>query len=120
MEKLLLRALLAGKELNVVDTQCVQGAVRSLEFGNLVVLKAADHIADKPLGMHVGNPGIRVARQHRVADRMHQMCFAQPDTAVNKKRIVRGTRVFPDLGSSSPRELIALAFHETLEIKRRV
>src|SRR5690606_1507470 len=47
MEKLFLRSLLVREELDVVDQQRVERAIRALEVGDRVVLKTPDHIADE-------------------------------------------------------------------------
>ena len=84
MKKLFLRTLLASEELDVVDKQCVERSIRSLEFRNLVVLQATNHIPDKTLRVNVGNPGGGIPLQHRVADSVHQVRFAKPDATINK------------------------------------
>ena len=53
MEELLLRMLLAGEELDVIDQQRMQRAIRGLEFIDAVVLQGPHHVADETLGVHV-------------------------------------------------------------------
>ena len=48
---------------------------------------------------------------------MHQVRFAKTDAAVNEERIIRGTRVLPDLRGSGFGELIALALYKGIERK---
>ena len=55
VEELFLRTVLAGEELDVVDQQRVERAVRLLELVDRVVLQGADHVADEALGVHVGD-----------------------------------------------------------------
>jgi hypothetical protein len=58
MEELLLRALLAREELNVVDQQRIERAIRGLEIVDGVVLQRLDHVADEALAVHVGEPRV--------------------------------------------------------------
>ena len=49
VEELFLRALLAGEELDVVDQQRIERAIRLLELVDGVVLQRLHHIADEAL-----------------------------------------------------------------------
>ena len=59
-----------------------------LELVKGLPLVGLDHIRHKLLGMDVENPGQRSLAQQPVADGMHQVGFAQADTAIDKKRVV--------------------------------
>jgi len=37
----------------------------------------ADHVTDKALRMNIGDISSRIARQHRIPDGMHEVCFTQ-------------------------------------------
>src|ERR1700722_1819632 len=88
VEKLFLRALLAGEELNVVDEQCVERAVRGLELVDRVVLQGSHHVTDKAFRMHVGNTCFVIALLDEMRDRVHQMRLTEPYTAVEEQRVV--------------------------------
>ena len=115
VEELLLRTLLAGEELDVIDQQRMQRAVGVLEFVDAVVLQRSHHVADEALGMHVGDARVRIALADQVADRVHQVGLAEADAAVDEQRVVGGAGIFRDLQRRGLGEVIALAFDETVE-----
>ena len=78
IEELFLRAALAGEELDVVDQQQIERVVIALEVVKRLALIGAHDIADVLLGMDVADLGSALARQHAVADRVHQVRFPKP------------------------------------------
>ncbi|MNJ62375.1 hypothetical protein D3C77_582150 [compost metagenome] len=88
MEELLLRALLLGEELDIVDQQRIDRTIETLEFIDRVELQGLDHIRDEALRMQVHHLGIGVFLQQVIAHRMHQVSLAEADTAVEKERVV--------------------------------
>jgi hypothetical protein len=81
VEELLLRALLAGQELDVVDQEHVRGAVAALELQRGRVLDGVDHLVHELLGGDEHDPRARALRPHRVADRVHEVGLAEADAA---------------------------------------
>ena len=55
-----------------------------------------------------------------VADRVHQMGFAQADAAVDEQRVVSAARILRDLIGRRARQLVALAFDEIGEGEIRI
>ena len=88
VEELLLRALLAGEELDVVDQQHVDVAEPVAEAGHLVVADGVDHLVGELLTGDVADGGVRLAALHVVADGMHQVGLAHADAAVEEERVV--------------------------------
>ncbi|MNO98335.1 hypothetical protein D3C76_900800 [compost metagenome] len=115
MEKLFLRALLAGEELDIVDQQRIDRAIEALEFVDGIELQRLDHVGDETLRVQVDHLGIRVFLQQVVTHSMHQVGFAQADAAIKEERVVAMLGVVGDLPGSSTRQLVRLAFDEGVE-----
>src|SRR5690606_757909 len=120
MEELLLRTLLPREELDVVDQQCIQRTIRSLEIGNRVVLQALDHVADKAFRVYVTHACARISRKHHIADCLHQVGLSQPDAPVDEQRVVGLAGVLAHLVRRGPRKLVTLALDECREGESRV
>ena len=98
VEELLLRALLAGEELDVVDEQHVDVAELVAEAGHLVVADGVDHLVGELLTGDVADGGVGLTALHVVADGVHQVGLAHADAAVEEERVVglaRGARRRP-------------------------
>ena len=116
MEELLLRVLLPGKELDVVDQQCIHRSVAFLELVDFIVLKRGDHLPDELFGAQVHDVGARVLLQHPVAGSLHEMGLADPGAAVDEQGIVVGvvgTR--RDQHRRRSGHLVGFAFDEVVE-----
>ena len=120
VEEFLLAAVLAGEELDVVDHQRIDRAVRLLELVDGVVLQGTHHVTDESLAVHVGDPRARARCPDPVGNRMHEMGLAEADPAIEEQRVVGATRILGDLQCRRPRHLVALAFDEILEGELRV
>ena len=120
VEELFLRAVLAGEELDVVDQQRIERAIRGLEIVDRVVLERFHHVADETLGVHVGDARALVAAADHVADGMHQVRLAQAHAAVDEQRVVGTPGILGDLHRRRARELIALALDEVREREVRI
>ena len=120
VKKFFLRAVLVREELNVVDEQRVERSIRRLELVHLVVLKRDDHVTHESFGVNVCDARIRIPRLDGVPHGLHQMRLAEPDTAVDEQRVVGAARILGDLHGGGFRELVALAFDETVEREIRV
>ena len=70
--------------------------------------------------MHITDPGGGILPDHCVANRVHEVRFAKPDTAVNKQGVIGFSGILAHLAGGRPRELVALALHEVLEREQRV
>ena len=120
MEELLLRALLAGEELNVIDQQRIERAVRRLELVDRVVLQGAHHVADEALRMNVRDARLAVPRLDEMRDRVHQVCLAESHATIEEQRVIGAARILRDLQGGRFRELIALALDEGGEAEIRI
>ena len=89
VEELLLRSVLVGEKLHIVNEQQVQRVVTLLEFIKRFALIGFNHIRDKLFGMDVENFCARVVQQQLVADGMNQMGFAQTHPAIDEQRVVQ-------------------------------
>ena len=85
VEELLLRALLVGDELDVVDEQQVDLAVASAEVVDAALLDRGDEVVGELLAGGVDDPLAREALHDRVADRVHQVGLAQAHAAVEEQ-----------------------------------
>ena len=115
MEEFLLRAILAGKELDVVDQQRIERAIVPLELVDHVVLQRLDHVGDEALGMEIDDAGVAVVREDLIADGMHQVGLAESDAAIDEHRVVGLARLLGDLQRRGPRQLVGLALNEVVE-----
>ncbi len=88
VEELLLGALLVGDELDVVDEQQVDAPVARPEIVDLALLNAGDELVRELLAGRVDDALAREARQHLVADRVHQVGLAKAHAAVQEERVV--------------------------------
>ena len=84
MEKLFLRALLAGHELTSSISSTSIERYFSRNALRLVVADRVDQLVHELFGRDIRNTQMPVALFDRVADRMHQMRFAEADAAVDK------------------------------------
>src|SRR5205085_10726424 len=97
VKEFLLRALFAAEKLNVVNAEQVGLAIALAEFDQIVVLNRVDELVDEKLARKINHLHVVfLLREHVRTNRLHQMRFAQPDTAVNKKRVVSAGRRLRD------------------------
>src|SRR5690606_40936347 len=90
VEELLLRAVLAAEELDVVDEQQVERLVLLLELVQRLALDAPDHLVEVVLRVDVAHARRALALEDRVADRVQQVRLAEPYPAVEEQRVVGG------------------------------
>ena len=117
VEKLLLCAFLAGKELDVVDPEEIEGIVAALEVVVGIGAHGSHHVGNVTVGMDVLHAGLGISLQHAVADGMDQMGLAESDAAIDEQRVVAGTRVIRHLQGCRSCKVVGLAGHETIEIE---
>ena len=96
VEELLLRPLLVGDELDVVDEEEVDPAVAGPEVVDAALLDARDELVRELLARRVDDPLAREAGDDRVADRVHQVRLAEADPAVQEERVVGVARALGD------------------------
>ena len=120
VEEFLLRALLAGQELDVVDEQDVHVAVLVAERQRLAVLDGVDHLVGEPLRRDVvdAQPGPRLLGC--VADGVEEMGLAEPRSAEDEERVVDRPGVGRHGEAAGVGEAVARAHDEAAEREPRV
>ena len=88
VEELLLRSLLAGEELHVVDEQQVERVVFRLQLVEGLALVVLHHVGDELLGVQVEDARIGPVGKQGIADGVDQMRLAEADAAVDEERVV--------------------------------
>ena len=106
MKEFFLRAFFAGEELYIIDQQCIDGAHLSFEVVDCAVLQGFYHLRYESFRMHIQDLGLRVVLQHSVTDRMHEVCLAQTNPAIDEQRVIHLARVVADLHTGGTSELI--------------
>jgi hypothetical protein len=86
VKELLLGALLARDELDVVDQQEIDGAIPVPEVGRLVVADGADQLVGELLGREVLDTELRVGASDLMADGVEEVRLAETDAAVDEER----------------------------------
>ena len=112
VKKLFLRSLFSREELNIVNEEHVEGAVTSLEFPHRVALQRHNHIAHKAFRMNIGHATVGILAEKMLANRVHEMRFAQTDTAIDKQGVVSLARVVGNGVSGRTCNPVAPTFNE--------
>src|SRR3954452_21191189 len=92
MEKLLLRPLLAGHELNVVHQQHIDRTVLVAEARRLVKTDRVDQLIHESHGSDVADPRVRRRRFDSGPDSGHKVALTAANPAINEKWIVGRAR----------------------------
>jgi hypothetical protein len=115
-----LRAVLVGEELHVVDQQQIERVVACLEIVERAPLVGLDHIRDELLRVDVENFRVRLVLQELVAHRVHQVGLAQAHAAVDEKRVVEVPRRARHVHRGRACHAVGRALHQRLERQGRV
>ena len=115
VEKLLLRALLAGQELDVVDQKNVRLAVALAELLHRCRLDGGDRLVREFFTIHVDNVEIRVVLLDLNFDGVQQVRLAQTRRPVDEQRVVRAGGVRGHGLRSGKRKLVRRSLDEVLE-----
>src|SRR3990172_2601096 len=89
VEELLLGALLAGDELDVVDQQEVDGPVLGAELRGAIVADGVDEVVGEALRGEVEHIKAGEEAGDLMADGVEEVGLAQADPAVDEERVVR-------------------------------
>jgi hypothetical protein len=120
VEELLLRAFLAGEELDVVDQQQVEVVVLRLQLVEGLALVILDDVGDELLGVQVQHAGVGLVAQQLVADRVHQVGLAEAHAAVDEQRVVHRAGRAGHVQGGGARHLVGAAGHQGVEGERGV
>ncbi len=120
VEELLLRAVLAGQEMDVVDDEQVRVAVSMAEVARLVALDGGDELVDEGVAGEVKDARFRLGCQHALGDGLEQVRLAQPDAAVDEQRIVAPAGLIGDGDRCRMGELVAGSDDKAVESVIRV
>ena len=115
VEELLLRALLAGEELDVVDEQHVRAAVAAAEFLDVAAADRVDELVGELLAGQIDHPRARLAAEQLVADGLHEVGLAETRAAVDEERIVTDAGFLRDRLAGGVGELAVIADDEAGE-----
>ena len=88
LEKLRLCLQLSGEELNIVDEQYVNSIIFFTELIRIFFADGTDEFVREIHAGDIEHALIGMICEDLMTDRVHQMCFAEPHTAVNEERIV--------------------------------
>src|SRR5262245_42760519 len=100
MKKLGLCAFLARNELNIVDQQDINGSVSLTKIDDPIVPDGIDHLVHEALGRDVCELETSIVLQNVLANCVHQMRFAETDTAVDEQWVVGARGGFGDGAAS--------------------
>ena len=120
VEELLLRALLAGEELDVVDQQQVERVVLRLQLVEGLALVVLHHVGDELLGVQVEDARVGPVGEERVADGVDQVRLAEADAAVDEERVVHEAGRAGDVQRGGARHLVGAAGNQRVEGQRRI
>ena len=115
MEELLLQALFAGEEVDVVDEQEIYMAIAPAEIGRGAVLDGVDELIGKLLGGDVDHLAAVVHMTDVMANSLHEMGLAEPDTTVDEERIVRASERLRNGKARGLTEMVAIADDKGVE-----
>ena len=94
VEELLLRTFLSGHELDVIHQEDVDIAVLLPELVGAIETDRVDQVVHETFGGHVAQAQPGRLPGDEMADGVHQVGLAEPDTAVNVKRVIGLRRLF--------------------------
>ena len=120
MEELLLRPLLVGQKLDVVDQQHVDRPVALAEGRHAVETDRVDQVVDELLRREVQDLQVRLPVEDAVADGVHQVRLAEAHAAVEEQRVVAVRRARRHGHRRGVGELVGAADDEGLEAVPRV
>jgi len=115
VEELLLRRVLAGEELDVVDQQRVHGTEAALEVVHVLLLQRLHHAADELLRTKVEHLRAGIVLHEHVAGGVHEVGLAEAGAPIEQQGVVRPARVHRHLHGRGLAQLVRLAFDEGFE-----
>ena len=123
VEEFLLRGILSGDKLNIVDQKNVAAAVFFVEFIHFVPGKALDHLVGEFIALDINYVDIRFFSPDLVDNGVHQVGLSQSARSVYEQRVVIHCRSCRNGGAGGVCEFIGVSDDEVvkgvLEIVRR-
>ena len=119
VEELLLRGILAGDELDVVDHQQIGRAQPLLEAVGVLGAHRGDELEHELLGGHIDHRAT-AAPAEVLPDRVHQVRLAEPGLAVEEQRVERHRAALRDAARGIVGDLVGLTDDEAVEGVARV
>ena len=120
VKELLLRALLAAEELDVVDQQHIHRAIAVAKARHLVIAHRVDHVIGELLAGHIAHHSGSGARLHLVPDGLHQVRLAQAHAPVQKERVVGLAGLLRHRRGRRVGKLVTAAGYKAVELVARV
>ena len=120
VEEFLLRAVLAGEELDVINQEHIDLPVAFAEFLEFAVLDGADVVVGELFGGDVENLQVLFVLLDEMADGLHQVGLAEPHAAVQKQRIVRAGRSLRHRARRRRCKPVVLAHDKRIERAARI
>src|SRR5690606_26550294 len=93
MEEFFLGAFLAGEKLNIVDQQCIDTAVKTLEVIDCIELQRLDHVCHKAFRTQVYHSGIFPPSRQRIAYCMHHVRLAETNSTMEEQWVIGPSRI---------------------------
>ena len=109
VEKLFLNIFFAGNKLDIVDQNAIGVAVFVFELVNVFGPEGRDKLVAKGFGGKVADVVLRMEAEKLVADGLHEVGFANANSAPDKERIVGESRVFDDALGGGESKIVAVA-----------
>ena len=120
VEELFLRALFSRDELDVVDEEHIDPPVPLAELLALLRADRVDELVGELFARRVCDALLGVARDHRVSDRVHEVCLTQSGAAVYEERVVAVTRPLSHRERGGMRQAVVRAHDEGREGVARI
>ena len=120
MEKFLLRGVLAGDELDIVDEKEVRAAVFETELVVFAFAQGVDELICKLVALDVDDVVVRVVLMNFVRNGIEKMRLPNAGRAVDEKWVIRSRGLFRNGDGGGVCKLVAVADDEVIERKLRV
>ena len=120
MEKFLLRGVLAGDELDIIDEEEVRAAVFEAELVVFAFAQGVDEFVCKLVSLDVDDVVVRVVLMNFVRNGIEKVRLPNAGRAVDEKWIIRIRGLFRNGDGGGVRKLVAVADDEVIERKLRV
>lgn len=115
MEKLGLSLFSARKELDIIDDEEIDALVIVLELIDFLIFYGIDELGREAFRGDIFYLFLRMVFGELIADRLEEMCFPEPDAAIDEEGVVHHSRVLGDREACRPSELVIFGDDEVLE-----